>query len=151
MHNKLKKLRNRLFENIIYLNKKDKIKEGVERLTSDDGDIHYFRDDSAITYAFGYINNDLILSKNHGTHGEAVMQYLDMKSNEIDYTMFDKVIKTLKYEGRLWLNFDTISFRDQYIPNNIINQVEQDLKKYFPNKDFTKFNIDIKKYQSIYA
>ena len=149
--NKIKKLRNRLFENIIYLNKKDKIREGVEKLTDNEGDIHYFRDDSAITYAFGYINNTLILSKNHGTHGEAVMQYLNMKSNEIDYTMFDKVIKTLKYEGRLWLNFDTISFRDQFVPDHIINQVKQDLKKYFPNKDFSKFNIDIKKYQSIYA
>lgn len=147
----LKQLRNRLFENIIYLNKKDKIKEGVEKLTDNEGDVHYFRDDSAITYAFGYINNTLILSKNHGSHGDAVMQYLNMKSNEIDYTMFDKVIKTLKYEGRLWLNFDTISFRDQFVPDHIINQVKQDLKKYFPNKDFNNFNVDIKKYQSIYA
>jgi hypothetical protein len=151
--NKIKNLRNRLFENIIYLNKKDKIREGVEKLTDDEGDIHYFRDDSAITYAFGFINNDLILSKNHGTHGEAIKEYIGMKTNErdFDFTMFNKVAKSIKYEGRLWLNFDTISFRDQFVPDHIINQVKQDLKKYFPNKDFSNFKIDIKKYQSIYA
>jgi hypothetical protein len=148
---KIKKLRNRLFENIAFLNKKDKIREGVEKLIDIDGDQHYFRDDSAITYAFGFINNTLILSKNHGTHGEAVMQYLNMRDNEIDYTMFDKVIKSLKYEGRLWLNFDTISFRDSFVPDRIINQVKEDLKKYFPNKDFNNFKIDIKEYKSIYA
>lgn len=151
--NKIKLLRNRLFENIIYLDKKDKIKEGVEKLTDTDGDIHYFRDDDVTTYAFGYIKNDLILSQNHGTHGEAVKLYLGLKPNEInfDYNYFNKAYKDLKYEGRIWLNFNTISFRDQFVPDYIINKLKEDLKKYFPNKDFNNFKIDIKNYQSIYA
>jgi len=141
----MNKIKNKLFENINYFNKKDNIiKEGVEFITDNEGNKHYFRDDDVICYAFGYLDNNLIISNNHGTHGEAIRDYLNMKDRDInvDYVKFDNLRKNLKYEGRLWITFETISLRE-IVSNNVINDLKQDFKKYFPNKDFSNFKIEM--------
>ena len=52
---------------------KHTLNERVEFLTEPNQTKHYFRDYNELTYAFGFIGDDLVLSKIHGTHGDAVM------------------------------------------------------------------------------
>src|SRR5271157_3790091 len=119
------------------------LNENIEYLTDKDDIEHYYRDEGEMTYSFAFIKDIFIISSLNKMHGDAVKSFLNMKATEsdVDYTMFDKIYKDIKYEGRLWMNYDTIIFRDSYVPESIINKTIESLKKYFPNKDFSKFKI----------
>jgi len=128
-----------LFENTLRIDNKFSISEGVEHLTVD-GETNYFRNSN--TYAFSVYDDNLIVSKEGGAHGDAIIQNFNLKLPE-DEAMFYKIKNKTNYWGRIWIDFKTISFWDDYLPNNVINDIKSKLKQYFPKEDINNYKIEM--------
>ncbi|MFA5207233.1 MAG: hypothetical protein WC428_00885 [Candidatus Paceibacterota bacterium] len=129
------KLLNIINEEIEFLN------ENVEGITVDN-DFYSFRDSSINTYAFSVYEDNLLVSPKNGTHGDAIINTFNIKFPQ-DEEIFYKIKKKTKFWGRIWLDNDIITFWDDYIPENVINNIKNMLQKYFSHKNINNFKVEL--------
>jgi hypothetical protein len=132
---------NKILKKISYISNTH-LREGVEYI-SINGNTKYFRDSTLNTYAFIIVNDKVIISEKNKTHGDAVIKQFNLINNGVvNYEKFDKIYNNAYYSGRVWLDFNRISFWNSYVPEVIVYDVKNTFKTKFPNEDFNNYYIE---------